>query len=155
MKMNLSHEDAVMLWNDVVEMAHDCDDPSMLPWLERLTPVSLENSVMTVSTRQNWTVKKIVGEYQPTIEALLRDITLEPISLQVVVASAVAASDGETPRTSAKSRMMSRWSLVSGTWASIPASVAGIGALVWTAALPCWGTPAVGVTVRGASTAAY
>lgn len=102
MKMNLSHEDAVMLWNDVVEMAHDCDDPSMLPWLERLTPVSLENSVMTVSTRQNWTVKKIVGEYQPTIEALLRDITLEPISLQVVVASAVAASDGETPRTSAE-----------------------------------------------------
>lgn len=102
MKMNLSHEDAVMLWNDVVEMAHDCDDPSMLPWLERLTPVSLENSVMTVSTRQNWTVKKIVGEYQLTIEALLRDITLEPISLQVVVASAVAASDGETPRTSAE-----------------------------------------------------
>lgn len=102
MKMNLSHEDAVMLWNDVVEMAHDCNDPSMLPWLERLTPVSLENSVMTVSTRQNWTVKKIVGEYQPTIEALLRDITLEPISLQVVVASAVAASDGETPRTSAE-----------------------------------------------------
>lgn len=102
MKMNLSHEDAVMLWNDVVEMAHDCNDPSMLPWLERLTPVSLENSVMTVSTRQNWTVKKIVGEYQPTIEALLRDITLEPISLQVVVASAVTASDGETPRTSAE-----------------------------------------------------
>lgn len=95
MQMNLSHEDAVMLWNDVVEMAHDCNDPSMLPWLERLTPVSLENSVMTVSTRQNWTVKKIVGEYQPTIEALLRDITLEPITLQVVVASASGST--ETP----------------------------------------------------------
>lgn len=85
MQMNLSYEDAVMLWNDVVEMAHDCSDASMLPWLERLTPVSLENSVMTVSTRQNWTVRKIVGEYQPTIEALLQEITLEPISLQVVV----------------------------------------------------------------------
>ncbi len=85
--MNLSHEDAVMLWNDVVEMAHDCGDPSMLPWLERLTPVSLENSVMTVATRQNWTVRKIMGEYRPAIEQLLQEITLEPIALQVVVAS--------------------------------------------------------------------
>ncbi len=94
MNMNLSHEDAVMLWNDVVEMAHDCNIPSMLPWLERLTPVSLENSVMTVSTRQNWTVRKIVGEYQPTIEQLLQDITLEPITLQIMVASAVGEGAG-------------------------------------------------------------
>lgn len=95
--MNLSHEDAVMLWSDVVEMAHGYGDPSMLPWLERLTPVSLENSVMTVSTRQNWTVRKIMGEYRPAIEQLLREITLEPIALQVVVASAAAGGAPAVP----------------------------------------------------------
>lgn len=106
MQMNLSYNDAVMLWNDVVEMAHDCEDASMLPWLERLSPVSLENSVMTVSTRQNWTVRKIMGEYRPQIEQLLQDITLEPISLQVIVINTpgntapVAADDGgATPST--------------------------------------------------------
>ena len=51
MQMNLSAEDASMLWSDVAGMAHDGPDPAIIPWIERLSPVSLENGIMTVSTR--------------------------------------------------------------------------------------------------------
>ena len=87
MQMNLSAEDAAMLWSDVAGMAHDGPDPGIIPWIERLSPVSLENGIMTVSTRQNWTAKKIMGEFKPLIEELLHEITLEPIALNVVVDS--------------------------------------------------------------------
>ena len=87
MQMNLSAEDAAMLWSDVAGMAHDGPDPSIIPWIERLSPVSLENGVMTVSTKQNWTAKRIMGEFRTIIEELLQEITLEPISLNVVVDS--------------------------------------------------------------------
>lgn len=76
-----------MLWSDVAGMAHDGPDPAIIPWIERLSPVSLENGIMTVSTRQNWTAKKIMGEFKPLIEELLHEITLEPIALNVVVDS--------------------------------------------------------------------
>ncbi len=96
MQMNLSAEDAAMLWSDVAGMAHDGPDPSIIPWIERLAPVSLENDVMTVSTRQNWTAKKIMGEYRPIIEDILREITLEPITLNVIVDSPIVPRETST-----------------------------------------------------------
>lgn len=85
MQMNLSADDAAMLWNDVVGMAQDYSDEGLLPWLDRVAPVSLENGVMTLSTRQNWTERKIMSEYRERIEALLYEITMEPIQLAVTV----------------------------------------------------------------------
>lgn len=94
--MNLSAEDAKLLWDDVVEMAHDCGDASVVPWLERLSPVSLVDSVLTVSTRQNWTARKTMGEYRQVIESLLREITLEDVALSVVVTTS-GAQPGAQP----------------------------------------------------------
>lgn len=108
MQMNLSAEDAAMLWNDVVGMAHDTGNAALIPWIERLAPVSLQDGTMTVSTRQNWTAKRIMGEFRPDIEALLTEITLEPIALSVIVdapaivpreTSTDAAESGESAAT--------------------------------------------------------
>ena len=90
--MNLSAQDAALLWTDVVEMARDVSE-EMLPWLERLSPVSLNDGTMLVSTRQNWTERKVMGEYRPIIENLLREITLEDISLEVVVETATPTGE--------------------------------------------------------------
>lgn len=86
MQMTLSAEDAQMLWADVMAMAQDCGEEALLPWLERLTPTGIANGVMTVETRQNWTARKVMGEYRETIERLIREITLEPLSFTVEVA---------------------------------------------------------------------
>ncbi len=101
--MNLSVEDAKLLWDDVVEMAHDCDDASVVPWLERLSPVSLEDNVLTVSTRQNWTARKTMGEYREVIESLLHEITLENVTLSVVVVMGGAQPDAQVAGTSVSS----------------------------------------------------
>lgn len=93
--MELSAEDARLLWDDVVEMARDCPDPAVVPWLERLDPVSFEGDVMTLSTRQNWTAKKTMGDYRETIESLLSEITMERVSLNVVVAGQAPAAPAQ------------------------------------------------------------
>ena len=83
--MNLSHEDASLLWTDVLGMVRELEDTSIVPWIERLSPLSLDNGVMLVSTGQNWTARKVMGEYRPVIESILQEITMEPIALNVVV----------------------------------------------------------------------
>lgn len=85
MQMTLSAEDAQMLWTDVMAMAQDYGEEALLPWLERLTPTGIANGIMTVETRQNWTARKVMGEYRETIERLIQEITLEPISFSVEV----------------------------------------------------------------------
>lgn len=85
MQMTLSAEDAQMLWTDVIAMAQDCGEEALLPWLERLTPTGIQDGTMTVETRQNWTARKVMSEYRPTIERLIQEITLEPIAFTVEV----------------------------------------------------------------------
>lgn len=88
MQMTLSAEDAQMLWADVIAMAQDCGEEALLPWLERLTPTGIHDGTMTVETRQNWTARKVMGEYRATIERLIQEITLEPIAFAVEVTGA-------------------------------------------------------------------
>lgn len=94
--MNLSAQDAALLWSDVVVMARDVDE-GMIPWLERVTPVSLEQGTMMLTTRQNWTERKIMGEYRNAVERLLQEITLEPIAIDVrIEGSAETAAQEST-----------------------------------------------------------
>ena len=99
--MNLSHEDASLLWTDVLGMVNSLEDTSIVPWIERLSPLSLEDGVMLVTTGQNWTARKVMGDYRTTIESILQEITMEPISLNVVVGEQKALSPTPSPTPSA------------------------------------------------------
>ena len=74
--------DADILWQDVLSTVKETNN-EMLPWLERLTPVSFENTTLVMSAKQKWTEKKIETEFKSAIEALLFDITMEHITLQI------------------------------------------------------------------------
>lgn len=122
--MDFSTEDARMLWDDVVGMARDAGNAELLPWLERLAPVSLEGGVMRVSTTQNWTARKVMGEYRPVIEGLLQEITLEPIELEVAVGG--ATSQVAAPASTAASSPAASVQQIASAQAATPAQAAPV-----------------------------
>jgi chromosomal replication initiator protein len=95
METNPSIEDALILWADIVSMSADMGDPQLPLWLERLTPVSFDDGVLTLSTRQKWTERKVMTEYRDVVEHLLFETTLEPIKINVVIGDAAAHLDAE------------------------------------------------------------
>lgn len=80
-----SREEAQILWSDILDMARGELNPAIIPWLERLMPLSLENQVLSMAAPSRWAEKKVMTEYRQDIEGFIKETTLEDISLSVVV----------------------------------------------------------------------
>ena len=80
-----TREEAELLWSDILDMARGELNPAIIPWLERLMPLSLENQVLSMAAPSRWAEKKVMTEYRQDIEGFIKETTLEDISLSVVV----------------------------------------------------------------------
>lgn len=78
-------ESAAILWSDVVQLAREGNDPSIVPWIERLIPISLDENTLVTAARQKWTEQKVMKEYRDTIEGYIYEITLEHIQLSCII----------------------------------------------------------------------
>ena len=86
-----TREEAELLWSDILDMARGELNPAIIPWLERLTPLSLDNQVLSMAAPSRWAEKKVMTEYRQDIEGFIRETTLEDITLSVVVSPAGSA----------------------------------------------------------------
>ena len=91
-----SREEAAMLWEDVVQLACEGGDPEMAQWLDRLLPIALDGATLTCATKLKWTERRVMTNYREAIERSIREITMEPIALSVVVDPAYFV-DSPTP----------------------------------------------------------
>ena len=80
-----SREEAQLLWSDILDMARGELSPAIIPWLERLLPLSLENQVLSMAAPSRWAEKKVMTEYRQDIEGFIKETTLEDITLSVTV----------------------------------------------------------------------
>lgn len=98
-----TQEQATILWEDVVQLAREGSDPTVVPWIERLVPVSFDGSTFLAAAKQRWTEQKVMTEYKALIEGYIQEITLEHADL-VVVADAKYFAAGAPTTTQARAQ---------------------------------------------------
>ena len=85
-EMDPLYENALFIWGDVADLSRSyAPDPTIQAWVGRLKPVSFDGSTFVAATQLRWTERKIMTTYREVIEHFLYEITLEHVSLSVVV----------------------------------------------------------------------
>lgn len=71
--------EAQLIWEDVLKVVSSrIEDGKALPWFERLIPQSIENNVLTCTTKLNFTIRLFMHQYKELTEKILQEITMEP-----------------------------------------------------------------------------
>lgn len=79
-------ENARIIWADIQELAKGYEeDPSLIAWVSRLKPISMDETTFTAAAQLKWTEQKIMNTYRQVIENFIYMVTLEHIGLNVVV----------------------------------------------------------------------
>ncbi len=106
MSQEMFEQDAQYLWADMLDEARSKGQDDLIAWLERARPVSFDGTVMRLVTKQKWAARNLTGRYREAVEALMAEITMEPVTLEVeveggsevpVTTSATATSPGFPP----------------------------------------------------------
>ena len=85
MSQGMFEQDAQYLWADMLDEARSKGQDDLIAWLERARPVSFDGTVMRLATKQKWAARNLTGRYREAVEALMAEITMEPVTLEVEV----------------------------------------------------------------------
>ncbi len=85
MSQEMFEQDAQYLWADMLDEARSKGQDDLIAWLERARPLSFDGAVMRLATKQKWAARNLTGRYREAVEALMAEITMEPVSLEVEV----------------------------------------------------------------------
>lgn len=85
MSQEMFEQDAQYLWADMLGEARSNGQDDLIAWLERARPVSFDGAVMRLVTKQKWAARNLMGKYREAVEALMAEITMEPVTLEVEV----------------------------------------------------------------------
>lgn len=79
-------QNARIIWADIQELAKGYEeDPSLIAWVSRLKPISMDGQTFTAAAQLKWTEQKIMTTYRQAIENFIYTVTLEHIALNVIV----------------------------------------------------------------------
>ena len=94
MDQEMFEQDAQFLWADMLDEVRAKGQDDLLAWLERASPSSFDGAVMRLTTKQKWAARNLMGKYREAVEALMGEITMEPVTLEVEVDGAdIAPTD--------------------------------------------------------------
>lgn len=94
MDQEMFEQDAQFLWADMLDEVRAKGQDDLLAWLERASPSSFDGAVMRLTTKQKWAARNLMGKYREAVEALMGEITMEHVTLEVVVDGAdIAPAD--------------------------------------------------------------
>ena len=85
MDQEMFEQDAQFLWADMLDEVRAKGQDDLLAWLERASPSSFDGAVMRLTTKQKWAARNLMGKYREAVEALMGEITMEPVTLEVEV----------------------------------------------------------------------
>ena len=94
MDQEMFEQDAQFLWADMLDEVRAKGQDDLLAWLERASPSSFDGAVMRLTTKQKWAARNLMGKYREAVEALMGEITMEPVTLEVEVDGADIAPTG-------------------------------------------------------------
>ena len=94
MDQEMFEQDAQFLWADMLDEVRAKGQDDLLAWLERASPSSFDGAVMRLTTKQKWAARNLMGKYREAVEALMGEITMEPVMLEVEVDGADIAPTG-------------------------------------------------------------
>ena len=94
MDQEMFEQDAQFLWADMLDEVRAKGQDDLLAWLERASPSSFDGAVMRLTTKQKWAARNLMGKYREAVEALMGEITMEPVTLEVEVDGADIAPAG-------------------------------------------------------------
>lgn len=97
MDQDMLAQDAQLLWADMLDEVRAQGNAELLAWLERAEAASFDGSVMRLRTRQKWAARNLSGKYRAAVEALMAQITMEPVSLEVGVEDGAAQGPTAAP----------------------------------------------------------
>ena len=99
MDQEMFEQDAQFLWADMLDEVRAKGQDDLLAWLERASPSSFDGAVMRLTTKQKWAARNLMGKYREAVEALMGEITMEPVTLEVEVdgADIVPTGPAATP----------------------------------------------------------